>query len=519
MLIPYSTHTNNIFASATACCGCNALAEARWEVAWLAKKKKAAGRPTQPPSSSPRQDGRRPTGHGAGTARPPQQPGAPAQPPQTNRHGMQRASGGVPPADAFDNLKRRPPPNLPGPGREPEAPVASPSTQKGTRGKTVRMPAPAPTQPPKARKKPKRPVNPAKRRRRRRLAAVLALLVVVGIGVWLSLTLLFKIESFELKGDTRYTLEEVSNVFAFEPGESMFSFSAGNAQKRIEAQLPYVETAKVRRKLPSTIIFEVTEATEAYCLPWEDGTAIVSSKLKVLRTTDTAPDGLMRIEGLSWLQVTPGQPLALQEAAYTLDASTASSASKAASQSASDTSLPASSQAASDTSTSQTEDPEQGTDTPTSTPPGAGAAGDDTQGTEDSTGDDTGAGTDDPDASDSTASTPVSSAPPPAPEPDPPALSTDPVASFEAMELLLETLAADGLEDVNVLNVADPLNLRIVWQGRITVELGPKSGMEEKLAAAQVLLAGGQGLIGERDKGTLDMRYYLSTGQSYFKPS
>jgi len=499
-------------------------------VARLAKKKKTARRPSQPQGENARQDARRPSGHQAGAPRRPQQPGGPAQHPQASRHGLQRASGGVPPADAFNNLKRRPPPNLPGPGREEHhEPPAGPYSHGGKRGKAVRMPAPAqpPPKAPKRPQKPKKPVNPAKRRRRRRLAAILALLVVVGIGVWLSFTLLFKIETFELKGDTRYTLDEVSTVFAFEPGESMFGFSAGSAQKRIEAQLPYIETVKVRRKLPSTIIFEVAEATEAYCLPWEDGYAIVSSKLKVPRTTDTAPHDLMRIEGLSWLEVTPGQPLALQEAALTLDTSASKAASKAASSSAASSSVPDSSQAASDTSdtsTSQTDDPPQSTGAGTGddTQPDTGDGGDEPRGDgadpDDPTGDDTGTGSDTSDGSDISASVPDST-PPPEPEPEPVVLSEDPVGSYEAMELLLEALAAAGLEEVGVLNVADPLNLRIVWQGRITLELGPKSGMDEKLAAAQVLLAGGQGLISERDKGTLDMRYYLSTGQSYFKPS
>ncbi|MGD9560404.1 MAG: cell division protein FtsQ/DivIB, partial [Oscillospiraceae bacterium] len=312
------------------------------------------------------------------------------------------------------------------------------------------------------------------------------LAALVEVGIWLSFTLLFKISGFELQGEAPYpySVEEVAGVFGLEPGDNMFGFSASGAEKRIETALPYIEEVSVRRKLPSTIVFRVVQAREAYCLPADGGFAVLSDKMKVLRTSEAAVDGLMVINGLGNLIAEVGQPLALDEAGAEAVASAAAvAASAAAAMSTAPQSVPPESAPAE------------------SEAPASDAAGDQSQ----------------PGAENSEAP-PVSVAPAP-PVQQRPETTQDPAASFEAMQALLAALAEVGFTEVEAIDVADALDLEMHWGGRITVQLGPKSGLVEKLATALVLLTDdGQDLVAESDKGILDMRYYLDTGQAYFRP-
>ena len=79
--------------------------------------------------------------------------------------------------------------------------------------------------------------------------------------------------------------------------------------------------------------------------------------------------------------------------------------------------------------------------------------------------------------------------------------------------------SSSGRDEIDWVDVGDPLHLKFRWQGRVTVLLGPKTGLDEKMKTVVVLLTDTtQDLISATDRGTLDMTYYLSNGQSYFRP-
>ncbi|MDL2293971.1 FtsQ-type POTRA domain-containing protein [Ruminococcaceae bacterium OttesenSCG-928-D13] len=426
----------------------------------LAKKKKGKVAATPPPAQRP-------------TQRP-----------------AQRASSGVPPPEAFDRVRRLPPPDLPGPNRG-AAPGQYVNTGAGGQrsrssggkqrsgagqkqggqaqnGKRAPDDAAAKQRPAKRRK----PVNPARRRFQRRLMAALLIIGLIGGGVVLSVNLLFKIGGFELEGEVPYSVEQVATAFGHGEGDNMYGFSVSAAAGRITQSLPYIEDITIRRRLPSTIVFKAVPAEEAYCLPWQDGCAVLSASGKVLRLADSAPGGLTRIDGLEGLEIEVGLPLALTEAAKKQSASSSSSA------------------------------------------PASSSSGDSSASGDASAGNDDASGADGSDAEGTTV------APPSGPvAQDAAAQGALPADRFAALELLLGELEKSGLEDITWVDVEDPLELRFCWEDRIVVKLGPRSGLEEKLQAAAVLLTGGeQGMVDPKESGTLDMRYYISTGRAVISP-
>ncbi|MDL2219364.1 FtsQ-type POTRA domain-containing protein [Ruminococcaceae bacterium OttesenSCG-928-O06] len=416
---------------------------------------------------------------------PPQQPAAPSA--------QARGSRGVPPLDAFDHVKRLPPPNLPGPGRQtvqfpgPEEEAPKQKRKKGGQGAEQQ-----PGQEPPKRKTPQKPVNPVRRRRRRRIAAALFLVVLVGLGTWLTVSLLFKIEKFEMEGESPYTVEEIAAAFGPAVGDAMYGFTANTAEERIEEALPYIESVSVRRRLPSTILFRVQVAQEKYYLPWENVFVVLSSQRKVLRTTAEEPQNLTRIDGLSGLAVEVGRPLGITQAA--LDAATAS--------------LPA--DASQSTSASATG---LGPLPPVSVGEDVSAT------TADGSSDASGATTDDSDGSlpqsrDTSSDTGGDASQPAGPVP----VAATAAESFEVLDVLLTQLDASSLTEIDWVNVADPLELSFRWQGRITVKLGPKGGIEEKMATVAMFLTDPDQGLNTAERGTVDMSYYLSTGRFYYAP-
>ncbi|MEG2660293.1 MAG: FtsQ-type POTRA domain-containing protein [Oscillospiraceae bacterium] len=136
-----------------------------------------------------------------------------------------------------------------------------------------------------------------RRRTKRRIFAAMLIVLTVITGFTLSMTVLFKIEKFELVGDSPYDVEEIILAFAHSVGDNMFSFDTKKTQAEISKVLPYIESIEVRRRLPGTIVFKAVPAVETYYMSMDGGYAVLSSNLKVLRVSPELPTGLIEVAG------------------------------------------------------------------------------------------------------------------------------------------------------------------------------------------------------------------------------
>ena len=152
-----------------------------------------------------------------------------------------------------------------------------------------------------------------KRQNRRRLAAVLVAAATVTIGFLLSVTVLFPIGGFRVEGESVYSQKELAAAFGHAVGENMFRFKIKNAEQSMAQKLPYLETIKVRRRLPGTVVFIVTPAGENFYFEKDGQYIILSNGLKGLRTDSAEPQNLCHIyaQGLS---AAAGQPLGADDA-------------------------------------------------------------------------------------------------------------------------------------------------------------------------------------------------------------
>lgn len=155
-----------------------------------------------------------------------------------------------------------------------------------------------------------------RRRRRRAMITVGLMLLFIATGFLLSVTVLFQIGGYRVDGECIYSQEELVEAFGHELGENMFRFKISEAEEQMAQKLPYLETVKVRRRLPDTVVFIVTPAQERYCIETASGTLVLSESLKILRVASSAESGLCTITGLQ------PQSSAIGDSLSTADAST-----------------------------------------------------------------------------------------------------------------------------------------------------------------------------------------------------
>lgn len=156
-----------------------------------------------------------------------------------------------------------------------------------------------------------------RRRMMRRLTAVFLVLCVAAAGVYLTVTMLFKINAIRVAGPDGatlteagpYTSSQILETLGVQVEENIFSFDPGEKAAMLEKTFPLLEQIEVKRVYPSTVVVQVTPATPAYTMQTSTGWINLSAGLKILSTEHQQPD-LLVLYGGDPVSVTPGDQLA-----------------------------------------------------------------------------------------------------------------------------------------------------------------------------------------------------------------
>ena len=186
-------------------------------------------------------------------------------------------------------------------------------------GQPLRPAQAAPQQSPARReKRKKRKVTRATLRRRRmlrRLTAFAMLLCVIGAGIYLTMTMLFRINSIQVQTPdgkqvteiAGYSADSILQRMSVQLEENIFSFEPGEKAAVLEQNFPLLGSIKVIRDYPNTVVVQVTEAVPAYAVQNGSKWLVISDKWKILSEESTQPEGLCTLYGGKLQDTTPGQ--------------------------------------------------------------------------------------------------------------------------------------------------------------------------------------------------------------------
>ena len=162
------------------------------------------------------------------------------------------------------------------------------------------------------------PSDPAAVRRRRairRLTALALLLCVIGVGVYLTVTMLFKINTLEVAVDGEvvqevggYSSAEILQALGVHAEENIFSFDPAEKAAALEKQFPLLENIRVERDYPNTVVVRTNAAAAVYAMQTSGGWLSLSAGLKILDKDSAQPD-LIVLCGGEPVSTTPGTQL------------------------------------------------------------------------------------------------------------------------------------------------------------------------------------------------------------------
>lgn len=162
------------------------------------------------------------------------------------------------------------------------------------------------------------------RRRRiiRRLTALAMLLCVIAAGIYLTVTMLFKISAIQVRTADGvvseaggYSSEQIVQALGVNLEENIFSFDPASKAAALEQVFPMLENIRVERDYPGTVVIQVTEAQPAYTMQTSGGWLTLSASLKILSSDGAQPAGLPTLYGGEPVSQNPGTQLSFEQPA------------------------------------------------------------------------------------------------------------------------------------------------------------------------------------------------------------
>ena len=121
-----------------------------------------------------------------------------------------------------------------------------------------------------------------------------------------------KITDVQISGNMVYSNEEVFSASGLRLGNPLLLTRRGAVKRAVESELPAVEKADVRLRLPGAVVIRIREGTAVASLEMGNGRILLlSAKGKVVGETED-PSGYIRLVGMNPLEGSVGRRLELE---------------------------------------------------------------------------------------------------------------------------------------------------------------------------------------------------------------
>lgn len=103
------------------------------------------------------------------------------------------------------------------------------------------------------------------------------ILLLIGGGIGFLLSSFFNIKKIEIVGNNKLTRDEAISLSQIEIEENTLKLSKNKIEKNIK-QNAYVESVKIKRNLPSTILIEIEERVPTYMITFANAYAYINNQ-------------------------------------------------------------------------------------------------------------------------------------------------------------------------------------------------------------------------------------------------
>ena len=133
--------------------------------------------------------------------------------------------------------------------------------------------------------------------------------ILVSVMTLIGTSAFLRVVTFEVSGNNVYTPKEIIEASGISIGDNLMTVNARNVSRSIRHAMPFVKEAQISRKLPDTILVEVTESVAIASISFNRETLILDSSGRVLMRLEEDPGSLIEVRGLEVSDAVEGNVL------------------------------------------------------------------------------------------------------------------------------------------------------------------------------------------------------------------
>lgn len=128
------------------------------------------------------------------------------------------------------------------------------------------------------------------------IITALILLILAIVAAVVCYHVFFVVERVAVSGSESYDESSVVDAAGIEIGDKLYSFRASDAEGEITFLCPYIKSANVRRRAPTSVTITLEDDAPAYVTNIWGDTVLLSAGLRVLELNpETVPENLIRL--------------------------------------------------------------------------------------------------------------------------------------------------------------------------------------------------------------------------------
>ena len=143
----------------------------------------------------------------------------------------------------------------------------------------------------------------ARKTMRRRIFLIFSCFIIASalfLGFSFLFKIVFKINNIYVEGNTKYDDKEIINLSGISVEDNLCFANTSKAENEIYKTLPYVESVKIKKKLPKRVRIGVEIAAPQFAVRAQEGYLITSKSGKILETAGELPTELVGINGAKY---------------------------------------------------------------------------------------------------------------------------------------------------------------------------------------------------------------------------
>ncbi len=156
-------------------------------------------------------------------------------------------------------------------------------------------------------------LNSKKRKKKKKVRNIVSIsllcIVIFIVAVILLMVFGFKIDTIQIENAKTYSSEQIMAVLPIEKEKNLFLVDTKSAKEKLEKNLPYIYNAEIKRKLPSTIVVDISEPEHVYYIKNPDKSyTLIDDHFKVLEANiKSKPEKSVQIKKIALSSAVAGE--------------------------------------------------------------------------------------------------------------------------------------------------------------------------------------------------------------------